>query len=411
MAVLIYAASQSILYWPALKIQNRIDDRHFAYRYRQTGAPHAEHDNIIIVDLDDRTMKSLGSIKSKRWPRHHMANVIDRLRDDGARLIYLDILFQDWTRDNDTLANAAKNAGNIIAGYYFDLDWESRFRRPDDSVINETLTESISEESAEDKNSRFIQSQRVVLPYYGLVKNVRALGFANYIPDPDGILRHVPLYISSGKNGSVVSASAALQMWLILNGIDYHDAKLSPDGVRFNGSHIPTDKHCFMRLNYHDAGSVYPYISFVDVLDGKFQPGFFNGKIVMLGSSSEKAGDLKTIPGNESIPGVEVHAIALSTLMNGQFIRVISGNSILILSITSGLLAGLIFPLLPLTAGSVIALLYPIALFSISRALFMKSALLLNIVIPSFIVFLLFIVFASHELFERFEKAHESPKT
>jgi len=404
-AVILYAASQTFLYWPLLKTQNRIDDRHFAQRYKLNGAPAAEQDGIIIVDIDDRSMRSLGSVMSKRWPRRHMADVIEYLAGDGAKLIYLDILFENWTRDNEILAESVASAGNVIAGYYFDLEYESRKRRPDDSIFNEAITENIIDGIAPE-GSRFIQSRHVVLPYSRLVWNVKALGFANYIPDPDGVLRHIPLYISSGRNGSMVSASAAMQMWLYLKDIHYSDASLKRDGVEFNGLRIPTDRHCFMRLNYHTAGSVYPYVSFVDVLNGDFEEGAFADKIVMIGSGSEKAGDLKVIPGDQRMPGVEVHATALSTLLNGKFIEVVSGNIILSICIVSGITGGLLFSLLPLKFGLMITLLYTLSMFALSRLLFIKSGMLLNIVIPSFIILLLFAVIAAHELFERFEIHH-----
>ena len=191
-AVIVYAASQTVLYWPFLNIQNKIDDSNFIRRFMLKGSDGTGTDNILIVDIDDRTIGNLGSIKSRRWPRRHLAKVIGNLKQDGARLIFLDIILQGWTRDNKELADSTKSAGNVIAGYYFNLDAQSKNRRPLDPVYNEQFSVNLLSQQSLEKN-QFIKAKDVVLPYYELLGSVKALGFANYIPDPDGILRHIPL--------------------------------------------------------------------------------------------------------------------------------------------------------------------------------------------------------------------------
>ena len=402
-AVIVYAASQTVLYWPFLNIQNKIDDSNFIRRFMLKGSDGTGTDNILIVDIGDSTISNLGSIKSRRWPRRHLAKVIGNLKRDGARLIFLDIILQGWTRDNKELADSTKNAGNVIAGYYFNLDAQSKNRRPLDPVYNEQFSVNLLSQQSLEKN-QFIKAKDVVLPYYELLGSVKALGFANYIPDPDGILRHIPLYIAYGKSGRLVSPSASLQMWLNLKGVHYSESEITPEGIRFGKTFIPTDKHCFMRLNYIASKPVYPYVSFMNVLNGDFEPGSFTDKIVLIGSSSEKIGDLKRIPGYGSLPGVEIHAAALSTILNEKFLTVVSGNIILVICLVCGVLSSVVFNFAhPVKAGMPVAVCVPLAMYIYSIYLFVAHSRLINISIPSFIILLLYIVIVIHRFMEQFE--------
>ncbi len=407
LALIVYAASQTVLYWPFLNIQNKIDDSRVYIRSRSAGGGERGDDGIVIVDFDDRSIKSLGNIRSKRWPRRHLARVIGNIANDGARLIFLDVIFQGRARGNAELADSSRAAGNVVAGYYFTLDRANRRSRPLDAVYNEDLTTRLLRSETIDRN-QFVMARGIELPYYGFVQTVQALGFTNYIPDPDGVLRHIPLYIAYGGKGQVASPSASLQMWLELMDIHYSEARITPRGVSCLDHFIPTDRHSFLRLDFPPGESPYQRVPFVDVLEGNTPPGTFDDRIVMIGSSSEKIGDLVKVPGHRIKPGVEVHAIALSTIINRRFKTVVSGNVVLALSIAAGILSALFFNFTPLLkAGLPVAAASPFVLYGVSLFLYLRHSLILNISIPSFIILLGYAVIAIHRIMERIEAAHE----
>lgn len=402
-AMIVYVASQTVLYWPFLNIQNRIDDSHFLRRFMIRGADKTETDNIVIVDIDDKTIKSLGNFKFKGWPRRYPAKVFSILKSDGAKLIFLDVIFEGRTRDSIELADSTKNAGNVIAGYYFNLDAKSKNHRPLDPIINEQFSTNMLGPQSLEKN-QFIKATDVNLPNYDFVRSVRALGFTNYIPDPDGILRHIPLYIAYGSR---LSPSVSLQIWMQLKGIHYSKADISHRGIRFGNIFIPTDKHCFMRLNFKSSGSVYPYVSFLDVMQGNFEPGIFRDKVVMIGSSAKRLGDLKRIPGYGSLPGVEVHATALSTLLNEDYLTVLSGNMVIVISILCGILTSVLFSFThPFKVGLPVAVGTPLIMYVFSVYAFVEHSFLINISLPSFIILLLYFVVVFHRFMERYESEH-----
>ena len=406
-SLVIYAASQTVAYRPFLRIQNSIDDSHFMRRFLIRGAEDSMANQIVIVDIDDRSIDALG--RFKYWKRAHFGEVISTLKHDGARLTFLDVILMDGGsyRDNRALADSIRSAGNVLSGYYFNLDAPSVKHRPLDPVYNERLSSGVLYPEASGGND-FITGKQIVLPYAGLVVSVRGLGFTNYIPDPDGVVRHIPLYISYGR---ILYPSASLQLWLHIKELRYSKVRISPYGIRFGETVIPTDRHCFMRINFTGKQRAFRTVSFIDVLDGTVDPGVFEGKIVMIGSSSEKLNDIKEIPGYNALPGVEIHASALVTLLGGRFLRITPGNIALVITLGIGILSSVIFSFAsPFRIGLPSAIGIPLALYTFSVYSFVINARLINISVPSFVVILLYVVITIYRIVEEYESKQRELK-
>jgi len=58
------------------------------------------------------------------------------------------------------------------------------------------------------------------------------------------------------------------------------------------------------------------------VVEGKFAPGTFKDKLVLVGATATGIGDLKTTPyGGTNYPGVEIHANVIDNILNQRFMR------------------------------------------------------------------------------------------
>jgi adenylate cyclase len=327
--------------------------------------------------------------------------VISRVNGDGARLVFLDVMLMRGGsgKDNRALADTVISAGNVILGYYFNLDMQSVRKRPLDPVYNERFGGWLRPRNPE--KNEFLRAYDMNLPFPELVFSARKLGFTNYIPDPDSVLRHIPLHIAYRRS---LLSSVSLQMWMYLKGVHPSTAMVTSRGTHFGNTFIPTDRHSFMRLNFRASGSSHPKVRFADVLQNRFQPGVFRGRIVMIGSSAGDLGDLKLVPGHRSLPGVDIHATALSTLLSGQFITVASGNIVFLICVAVGILAGALFAFLPLLpAGFAVAAGIPLVLYGCSVYRFVACSELLNISIPSGVaVFMVFMM-----VIHRFVQHHE----
>ncbi|MFC1693642.1 CHASE2 domain-containing protein [Candidatus Latescibacterota bacterium] len=402
-AIGVYTASQTVMYWPFLNIQNKIDDSHFFRRFMFRGADGHKTDDIVIVDIDDKTLESYKAVYGdfKNWPRSLFAWIIRDINRDGARLVFLDAILVGQNLTNDVLAELIKNADNVIAGYYFNLYARSKNHRPLDPVYNERFFENWIGPRYLGKKD-FIVAKQIVFPYYQLTFSAKSLGFTNYVPDPDGILRHIPLYI---KYRDRLYPSVGLQIWRHIKGLHHSEAANSSNGIRFGDTFIPTDKHCFMRLNFIASQPVYPTVSFEDVLEGRFKENTFRNKIVMIGSSSVKLGDLKRIPGYNKLPGVEIHATAVSNLLNEKFLTVLSGNTVFVITLVCGVFSSLLFSFVPpIKVGMPLAVCIPLAFYIYAIYSFITQSKLINISIPSFVILLLYIVIVIHRFVEKEEK-------
>lgn len=386
-SVIVYIASQTVAYYPFLYIQNRVDDSHFKLRFALKGSDGHTTDQIVIVDIDDRSLEKLGDFR-RFWPRLYFGRVIGNLKKDGARLIFLDVLLKgvESYTDNKVLADSLKSAGNVFSGFYVNLDSRSKRQHPSDLVYNESFSNLFGSQAVEKVD--FLKSERIAFSYHELIMSSERIGFTNYLPDPDGVIRHIPLYIMHRK---LLFHSISLEMWQNLKGFNFTDAGITAHGIRFGETFIPADRHCFMRINYQGAEEVYRYVSFVDILNGNFEDGIFKDKIVMIGSSSPKLNDIKKIPGNGALPGVEVHAASLSTLLNENFLNVISGNVTLIFTLLCGIFSSLFFSFThPVKTGLPFVICVSILLYLYAVYSFLYMSVLINTTIPSCAMILLY---------------------
>jgi len=130
----------------------------------------------------------------------------------------------------------------------------------------------------------------------------------------------------------------------------------------------------------------------------------FRDKIVMIGSSSQKLGDLKRIPGYSLLPGVEIHATALTTLMNEKFLTVLSGNFVFIITVLLSVIVSMVFTFAhPVKVGLPVALCLPLGLYIYAIYSFIAHSRLINITLPSFVIILLYVVIVIHRLVEQYE--------
>ena len=118
----------------------------------------------------------------------------------------------------------------------------------------------------------------------GVVCNLPALskaagssGFFNVTPDPDGVLRRVPLVI---RHKGALYPNLALALYLRARGGDAV-LETGPDGIealRLDGRRIPLDRHGNLLVNFRGPHRTFPHLSAAAVLDRDRGPGAVEGK-------------------------------------------------------------------------------------------------------------------------------------
>jgi adenylate cyclase len=356
-------------------------DLRFQWRGRAAPDP-----RIVIVDIDQASQEALG-----RWPfpRSHFASLLDALRADGARVVAFDIVFTqpDQTaglvaemrrrlavagganprlaaelarleaeHDYDRrFAEAIERFGHVVLGNFF-LYTDADLRGLDDAALARHAdllayfsfpqvrpAASAADRGAEAYRNLVRQFDELGLLPRGAQANLALLtealsfdnaatGFFNVYPDPDGVVRRVPLVIPYGRGDDLRDfdfyASLEVQAARFYLGVSNDDLVLNfgatgVESIELGREHvIRPDEVGRVIVNYQGRAGSYRYVSIADVVRGRFAPGTFRDRIVLVGASATGIGDLRTTPfGGLDFPGVEIHANAIDNILNDRFLR------------------------------------------------------------------------------------------
>ncbi len=261
---------------------------------------------IIIAAIDEKSLSAQHLGPLRQWPRAHYAQAIRQLNEDGAAAVGIDITFPDpsaYSAEDDAELQAALEAypNTVLAARYY---FEGKARKAE--WPNANLNPSNSQ-----------------------------LGWINVQLDRDGFVRKLPLFAESEK-GVVEAFSVALARQYL---------KAEPAGYALRqgnfpfgeGRSIPAIEQkdpesqellYSMRINYFAAPYQFRHISFSDLLEGRWvdkdgQAIDFADKIVIIGPTAIDLQDSYLSPVSEGVkmPGAEIHANALQTIIEGKFLR------------------------------------------------------------------------------------------
>lgn len=304
----------------------------------------AEAMPVRVVDLDDATLTRFGQWP---WPRTQVAALIRRLADAGAAAIALDIVFAepDRTSPRHVLSlwpsSQALEALQQLAAGLPDHDAafaEAIGRAP--VVTGFALTNDANGvQPAVKANVAFAgeEPSRSLLAFPGAVVNLPALevaasgnGHFNPLPERDGLIRRIPLFL---RRGDAMQPALVLEALRVAQGASTYIVKSAGAsgewafGQRTGLTHvkvgrltIPTDAHGRLWIWYRrDAtGRVIPAWQ---VLEGLAPPDAFAGQVVFLGTSATGLKDLRATPLNPVAAGVEIHAEVAEQILAGDFLE------------------------------------------------------------------------------------------
>jgi adenylate cyclase len=281
----------------------------------------APSESIIIVGIDDTSLEKLGHFPS--WPRSYHAELIEILTEAGARVIVFDLLFAEPTPSDEQLATAIKDADNVVLPVI-------GMTMGADSLVKRRLTQA----------SGFIR------PIDILEQEAVALGHANVFPDSDGVVRKIPAVLGEGDDAEPALALAAVAKYL--RRPEVMESPIKDNVLPFAGRFLPVVSDRSMLINYmdgsHNASGLahFHIIPFVDVIEGNIDFNVFKDKMVIIGATASGLGDIFWTPAGK-MAGVEIHAMAMQTILSGNFLKPIHPALtiafILVFSLLSGLLA------------------------------------------------------------------------
>ncbi len=243
--------------------------------------------SIVIVAIDDESFTQTGL--QWPWPRAYLAQIVDRLATGKPKVIVMDIALYEKAQGDEILAAAIKGAGNVI------------------------LVNSITIVS--DPLYRLEQLNQPVPP---LAESAASLGLANTPRDADGFVRATLAYqVHSGQvyyHWAVHAAALYFNQAL--------SARPSQNNVALGSRNVPLYGQLFL-INYRGPARTFKNVPAYQVVNGNVSPEFFKDKIVLIGATSESLHDTYPTPfkGDDlPMPGVEVVANAIETVLTGDFL-------------------------------------------------------------------------------------------
>ena len=302
---------------------------------------------VAIVNIDDKSLRQLGPWP---WPRQVIAEMLSILKNNGAKMVFLDFLFSDkernqglkeirslqaalgehggpsakdpWLKNNLTeiekrldndniLSNAIKACGNVylpILGVFGNYDAELVI--PEDSPLRKCSLKG------KPSFSGLPPVKDVHVPYQELSERSLGLGHINLYPEKSS-QGEKHLFFLDYRNNLVMSLP--LRLALDYLGKSPEDAVVPGKGIRLHDDLIPMVDGGIL-IKFKGVKRSFPYYSFVDILNVKKVPAVFDGKIVLIGYTAEDAPTVET-PVDLGMPQVELTANVIDNLLNGRYLK------------------------------------------------------------------------------------------
>ncbi|HUL33023.1 MAG TPA: CHASE2 domain-containing protein [Candidatus Eisenbacteria bacterium] len=387
-------------------------DTRFRYRPEHYTPPDPR---IAVVAIDQRSQEVLG-----KWPfsRKYFGQMLDELRQDGARVVSFDVTFD---KPDQTVAPIRALWGQIeadkknglppdprieahVAELAKEFDADAQFgaalRRFGAVVLGNFYLQA---DEIQGIDSATLNKYAEMVQWYSLNRNAlnpttgkadfaallnsyqfegtlftatianipelappdndekTSIGFFNISSDADGVLRRGLLVVPFGRSsdpddidlyGSLEVQTIRLYLGLKSEQVTVNYGQAGIASIQFGDKlTVKPDWLGRVLINYRGPRRTYPYYSIADVVEGKFKPGTFRDKIVLVGASATGIGDLRTPPyGGIDYPGLEVHANVIDNMLNNGFLirgphqELLDLGLILVFGIPLGIALALVSP-------------------------------------------------------------------
>jgi adenylate cyclase len=237
--------------------------------------------SVAIVAIDESTMTEM----DEQWPyrRALHGEVIRRIAEGKPLAIGVDIIFDKpssyGAADDEALGAAVASAGNVI------------------------LAAAVTDDMAP-----FYVRTTLNAPIPVIRRGAAGIASINVPPDQDGDIRRIPL-------------------WTRLDGerLPGLDAKLHGLLAKAGRRVAPLPDRESVLINFRGGRQTYPWVSYYRVARGEttIPKEYWKDKVVLIGPTSEIFHDqfVTAFARRGDMPGVEIHANALETLVRGNYIR------------------------------------------------------------------------------------------
>ncbi len=267
-----------------------------------------------IVAIDEASLSRVGQWP---WPRAVIAELVDRLQQLGATAIGFDVLLAEAERGEQTgdpaLARALARAPSVV-GYAFVFDGAPA---GSEGCTLHPLEFVERQRSETPPSAGLFVATGGVCARPELAGAAGASGFINAAPDPDGLLRRVPLVTRfEGR----IYPSLALAVAHRASGGGPVVVETRSDGsmrLTSGAGTVTLDERARVLVRAARPVAARSPIPAADVLDGRADAALIQGRAVFVGATALGLRDSVVTTTDRGLPGVTIHAAIADTLLGG----------------------------------------------------------------------------------------------
>jgi adenylate cyclase len=296
-------------------------------------------DPVIIIDIDDRSLAEIGQWP---WPRNQLAKLTDQAY--AAAALGFDIVFAEADRTNPQnfissypLTEASKKELSKLPSN--DELFAQAIVNHGTVVLGQALNNKNNIKPYQAKYGLVTQGdnpKQFVRNYLGAQNNIKLLddsasGIGSMsIGNNDAIVRQLPTF---ERIDDQLVPSLALEMTRVAVGAstfqikssnasseEAYGAQTGINNIKLGPLTIPTTPEGNAWVYFAPTKNI-PTVSAGDVISGAIPPEFFEGKVVLVGTSASGLLDLRSTPTEKNIPGVTIIAQFIQQIFSNEFLQ------------------------------------------------------------------------------------------
>ena len=383
-------------------LENLVFDQYQRWKPR----PYDFDQPVRIVDIDDESIHLIGRWP---WPRQTMALLVEALAKANVAAIGFDVLFSEKDQPSDDLKACAQGAHRADEESHCqeradgDLAFAhaitdrpvvlGTFLTPTHNGSQATLTTKGGFSFVGDPPTSFIKDFRGVLaPIPALADAAAGLGFLNWLPDNDRVIRKVPLLLD--VNGQI-QPSLAIETLRVSQGASSFVVKSTTDygstagkstvleAVKDGDVVIPVQANGELRL-WFAKSDPRRSIPAWKVLQNGADLSDLAGKLIFIGASASMLNDIVATPLDPSTPGVEAHAQLIEQILSGVTLQRPdwAPGAELVAGAALSLVLAALLPFIPVFWTAIVGFVAAAVMAYVSWTTFTREGVLLDPVAP-----------------------------
>jgi adenylate cyclase len=296
---------------------------------------------VRIISIDERSLAAIGAWP---WRREVLADLVERLLAQGAKVVALDFVLanveadimsaippalrsapevQALRRTLEGLPSGEQRLAQVISGAPVVLGVIGRYGPSEPAVVSRAGFALLGSDPA--RHAPSLPAVTVNTPK--LQEAASGLGALNWFPEYDQVVRKVPMLMRLGGDLAPSLVAEAIRIADGARTISVRSSTASGEtpfvgetgitSVRIGRYHVPTDQagQMWQSFSKHDPRR---FRSAVDLIEGRVPREDIAGRIVLIGATAPGLFDLRATPLDTVIAGVEVHAQAIEQILAGS---------------------------------------------------------------------------------------------